>query len=162
MSSSPARLSGAVGSCSPMYSTSKRARSQSEPMKTGLRMRWILRRAASMHQREQLAACPPADEGFRSRRARMLRKAAATAVPSAARRTTGSSTMRPPERWASIESERVERASGQGELVQWKTAESASDILLAVASDKLGNLRPEPSVNLAVALGVVRQESRRR
>ncbi len=37
---------GAVGSGSPRYSTSKRARSQSEPMNTGLRIRWILRKAA--------------------------------------------------------------------------------------------------------------------
>ena len=30
----------------PRYSTSKRARSQSEPMNTGLRIRWIFRKAA--------------------------------------------------------------------------------------------------------------------
>ena len=37
---------GAVGSGKPRYSTSNRARSQSEPMNTGLRIRWILRWAA--------------------------------------------------------------------------------------------------------------------
>ena len=37
---------GVDGSRSPRYSASNRARSQSDPMKTGLRIRWILRRAA--------------------------------------------------------------------------------------------------------------------
>ena len=37
---------GRAGSGSPRYSTSNRARSQSDPMNTGLRIRWILRKAA--------------------------------------------------------------------------------------------------------------------
>ncbi len=39
MSDCAAMPAGAVGSGSPRYSTSNRARSQSDPMNTGLRMR---------------------------------------------------------------------------------------------------------------------------
>ena len=46
MSDSAAMPGGAEGRANPRYSTSKRARSQSEPMNTGFRIRWIFRRAA--------------------------------------------------------------------------------------------------------------------
>ena len=39
--------------------------------------------------------------------------------------------------------------------MEWKATESATNVLLAVASDELGNLRPEARVNLAIALGIV-------
>ena len=57
-----------------------------------------------------------------------------------------------------VERERVDRAGGQGKLVERKAAKGAADVLLTVAADELGDLRPEPGVNLAVALGVVGQK----
>ena len=158
MSNSPARLAGAVGSGRPMYSTSKRARSQSEPMKTGLRIRWILRKAAQyvsggddllpvdlgmkdlVDDAEDAAERRPRSPG-RGRAGRQRKQH----DPSAGQ-------------MGLVERERVDRAGGQGKLVQRKAAKSAADVLLAVAADELGDLRPEAGVNLAVALGIVGQK----
>ena len=97
ISESAAIVSGAVGKGSPRYSTSNRARSRSEPMKAGLRIRWIFR------TRPSRCRAGPRDPGRRGgggprgrpcrppgRPRRRLRAAAAT--------MNGKNTIRPRDR----------------------------------------------------------------
>ena len=57
---------------------------------------------------------------------------------------------------------RVDRPGRQRQLVERKAAKGAADVLLAVASHQLGDLRAEPGVDLGVALRVRRPGSQPR
>ncbi len=60
-----------------------------------------------------------------------------------------------------VEGVRVDRPGRQRQLVEREAAKGAADVLLAVASHQLGDLRAEPGVDLGVALGLVGQEVNR-